>query len=64
MRRILIVVVVLAIALASCGGSRPRTILYRDMDTGLTVSVTCDYSSFTEVRDDGSCNVYVVDDGL
>jgi uncharacterized lipoprotein YehR (DUF1307 family) len=61
MRRITIVALVLAIALAACG-SKPRTYNYYDYDSGAAVRVTCD-NSWGNGLDKDSCAIIILDDG-
>lgn len=62
MRKI-IAILVLAVVLAGCGNSRPRSIVYTDSQTGLSVTVSCEYAGFTDVRQDDTCRVWILEDG-
>lgn len=60
--RALLAAGLVVLMLAACGNSKPRSIVYRDFETGLTVSVTCEHTSFTEVRDDDTCRVWILEE--
>jgi uncharacterized lipoprotein YehR (DUF1307 family) len=62
-RRTTIVAVVLAIALTACGKTT-RTTNYHDFETGVSVSIECDYDKFGGSLLHDSCKVHVLDDGL
>ncbi len=63
MRRITIAIAVLAIVLAACG-ARIKTTNYHDFETGVSVSVECDYDKWGGALRHDSCRVVILDDGL
>ena len=63
MRRITMAIAILAIVLAACG-SRPRTTNYHDYETGVSVSIECEYDKWGGSILHDTCAVHILDDGL
>ena len=57
-------IAILAIVLAACTSSRPRTVHYHDYESGVSVAVTCDYFKFDGALRHDTCTVIILDDGL
>ena len=64
MRRIIMAIAILAIVLGACAKSTPRTVNFYDAETGVGVSVTCEYFKFDGALRHDTCTVIILDDGL